>query len=51
MPNKDIKLVCFDLNHTLIKENTWLDLNQAMGMTLEEDKILLQWDEEDILQY
>lgn len=35
-----IKLVCFDLNKTLISENTWLELNQAMGMTPEEDQAL-----------
>ncbi len=37
-----IKLVCFDLNKTLIKENTWLDLNVAMGMTEQEDMDLLE---------
>jgi len=33
-----IKHVCFDLNRTLISENTWLELNKAMGMTEEEDQ-------------
>lgn len=35
-----IKHVCFDLNNTLISENTWLELNQTMGMTKEEDQKL-----------
>lgn len=35
-----IKLICFDLNKTLISENTWLELNQAMGMSLVEDQEL-----------
>lgn len=47
----DIKLICFDLNKTLIKENSWLDLNLAMGMTEIEDKLLMQWDEEGIIDY
>jgi len=33
----DIKLVCFDLDRTLIKENSWYDLNLALGITHEED--------------
>lgn len=32
-----IRLVCFDLDHTLITHNSWLQLNLAMGMTEEED--------------
>lgn len=36
-----IKLVCFDLNKTLISENTWYDLNLAMGISEEEDKAML----------
>lgn len=47
----DIKLVCFDLNKTLIKENTWLDLNLALGITPEEDGILMKWYEEGIISY
>jgi len=38
---KAIKLVCFDLNKTLIKENTWLNLNLAIGVAPEEDQRLL----------
>ncbi|MFA5828569.1 MAG: HAD family phosphatase [Candidatus Shapirobacteria bacterium] len=34
------QLVCFDLNKTLISENTWYELNLAMGMTAEEDQAL-----------
>ena len=36
----NLKLICFDLNKTLIKENTWLELNKAMGMTVEEDQAM-----------
>lgn len=32
-----IKLVCFDLDGTLIKENSWYLLNTALGVTPEED--------------
>jgi len=46
-----IKLVCFDLNKTLIEENTWLDLNLAMGMTKEEDDFLLHLFEEKVISY
>lgn len=38
----DIKLICFDLNETLIEENTWLNLNLAMGVTPEEDEEILR---------
>jgi HAD superfamily phosphoserine phosphatase-like hydrolase len=37
-----VKLVCFDLNETLIEENTWYDLNVALGVTPEEDKKMLE---------
>lgn len=40
--NEKIKLVCFDLNKTLIVENSWKDLNLAMGITDEEDEYYLQ---------
>jgi phosphoserine phosphatase len=50
MKNK-IKLVCFDLNKTLIKENTWLNLNLDMGVTKEEDNMILRLYEEGILSY
>lgn len=36
------KLIVFDLNKTLIKENSWRDLNLAMSVTPEEDDRLLQ---------
>ena len=47
----DIKHVCFDLNKTLISENTWLESNQAMGMTLEEDQRLCDLYEAGDLSY
>jgi phosphoserine phosphatase len=34
----EIKLVCFDLNKTLVNENTWYELNLAMGVTPEQDE-------------
>lgn len=51
MMNNNIKLVCFDLNKTLIKENTWLDLNLAMGMTREEDDELMKMYDEGKITY
>ncbi len=35
-----IKLVCFDLDLTLISHNSWFDLNMALGVSPEEDKRL-----------
>lgn len=35
-----IKLVCFDLDQTLITENSWKELNLALGMSEAEDKQL-----------
>jgi len=35
------KLIVFDMNGTLIENNSWLDLNLAMGITEEEDSHLL----------
>lgn len=35
------KLIVFDLNHTLIRDNSWRDLNLAMGITPEEDAALM----------
>jgi phosphoserine phosphatase len=37
----NIKLICFDLNKTLITENTWLQLNLAMGISKAEDQSML----------
>lgn len=33
----NIRLIIFDFNKTLVKENTWYDINIAMGVTPEED--------------
>lgn len=38
-----IKLIVFDLNETLIEDNSWLQLNRAMGVTQAEDDILMDW--------
>lgn len=48
---QDLKLVCFDLNETLIQENTWFDLNVAMGVTKEEDALFMKWYEEGEISY
>jgi HAD superfamily phosphoserine phosphatase-like hydrolase len=47
----EIKHICLDLNKTLIKENTWLELNRAMGMSNEEDQMLLDLGVEGIISY
>lgn len=47
----DIQLICFDLNKTLIHENSWLDLNLAMGMTAEEDDVLFHLANDEIIDF
>lgn len=47
----DIKHICLDLNKTLISDNTWMDLNAAMGMTKEEDEMLMDLGGEGIISY
>lgn len=37
------KLIIFDLGKTLLKDNPWLKLNLAMGVTQEEDDLLGKW--------
>ena len=46
-------IIAFDLNKTLIKENSWYDLNLAMGITAQEDELLyrLSPEGEGILSY
>ncbi|MCA9397292.1 HAD family phosphatase [candidate division WWE3 bacterium] len=39
---ENIKLVVFDFNKTLVNENTWYDINIAMGVTPEEDEKYLR---------
>jgi phosphoserine phosphatase len=48
---EDIKLICFDLNKTLIKDNTWYNLNIAMGMTEEEDQSIMSFAEKGFITY
>lgn len=43
------KLVVFDLNKTLVKDNSWLNLNTAMGVTQEEDDMLGKWGSHGII--
>jgi len=45
-----IKMVCFDLDKTLTT-NSWLNINQAMGMTAEEDQYLFDLYEAKKLSY
>ncbi|MES2213872.1 MAG: HAD family phosphatase [Patescibacteria group bacterium] len=37
---ENIKLICFDLDKTLITHNSWYELNLALGVTHEEDQQL-----------
>jgi phosphoserine phosphatase len=41
MESKNIKLVVFDLDKTLIKQNSWYKLNLALGITEEQDQTML----------
>lgn len=43
------KLIVFDLNKTLIHENTWRNLNLALGVTAAEDELLVAWGDEGII--
>lgn len=43
------KLIVFDLNKTLIEENSWLNLNLAMGVTKAEDEQLMAWGQEGVI--
>ncbi len=47
----EIRLICFDLNKTLIRENTWYNLNLALGVSHAEDQALLQQYEAGTLRY
>jgi HAD superfamily phosphoserine phosphatase-like hydrolase len=40
MSGMEKTIVGFDLNKTLIKENSWYDLNMAMGISSNEDELL-----------
>ena len=44
-----IKLVCFDLNKTLINENSWRNLNLQLGVTEQEDDIIVKWSKEEVI--
>ncbi len=48
MPQKT-KLIVFDLNSTLIHEDTWARLNIALGMTEAEDKVLWDLNQQNLL--
>ena len=43
------KLIVFDINHTLIEDNSWLDMNLALGMSEEEDRVLWNLNQEGIV--
>ncbi len=51
MTKSPFKLVCFDLNETLIHENTWVDLNRELGVTAKEDQAILKDYEEGRTTY
>jgi len=46
-----ICLICFDLNGTLIRENSWQNLNRALGLTDEEDLALLRLYQDGSITY
>ena len=46
-----IRLVCFDLDKTLIKGNSWYELNLAIGVTENEDALMFSWYEDGIITY
>jgi phosphoserine phosphatase len=43
------KLIVFDVNKTLIQDNSWQELNAAMGVTPEEDAMLMRWGQDGII--
>lgn len=45
----DTKLVVFDINDTLIHDNSWKNMNMALGMSEEEDRLLWQLNQEGII--
>ncbi|MFA6249875.1 MAG: HAD-IB family phosphatase [Candidatus Shapirobacteria bacterium] len=47
----EIKLVVFDLNKTLIRENTWYNLNLALGVTKEEDADIMARYDQGLISY
>lgn len=49
--NKPATFICFDLNKTLIHENSWLNLNLAMGISQQEDDDLMQKYEAGLISY
>lgn len=48
---ENIKLICFDLDHTLIKKSSWKELNLALGISVEEDERLYQEHKSELLTY
>jgi phosphoserine phosphatase len=46
-----VRLICFDLNGTLIRENSWMNINLAMGVSIAEDEELLTQYREGKLSY
>jgi len=51
MKNNGISVICVDLNETLVKEQTWPELNFAMGMTPEEDSFFYNQHKEGKITY
>lgn len=49
--NNNIKLICFDLDNTLITENSWKKLGLAFGISAEEDRRLYDEYKEGLYTY
>ncbi len=47
----NIKLICFDLDETIITHNSWKELGFALGVSYEEDKKLFEEYEAGIVTY
>lgn len=47
----NIKLICFDLDQTLIDRNSWKELGLALGISVEEDRKMYREYESGILSY
>ncbi|MDB5186517.1 MAG: phosphoserine phosphatase SerB [Candidatus Saccharibacteria bacterium] len=45
----DIKLIIFDINGTLVGDDTWPKFHGALGMTEEEDQLLWQLNNEGVM--
>ena len=51
MSKEIIKLVCFDLDETLIMESSWKKLHVALGISEEEDRRMYKEYKEGLISY